>query len=169
MIPHTYRYGYGSTRLTLLRMRQQSGVAPIDPELWRRLKHLMRDARKAGHDIGIGGAARSAAQQTALFLSRHNQVPSGGCCMLAGKYYALKSGAAHAAPPGRSYHEPSSPTGGVLAVDLVGWETPWLEPNLARYGLRSIPSERWHIQPKEIATARSQYRGPHPLPKWRFA
>ena len=167
----TYRYGYGTQRLTLAAMRAQSGVKPLDPEFWRRLKKLMRDARKAGVDIGIGGAARSVLQQEQLFFDRHSEVASGGCCSYQGKRWALKAGKAHAAPPGRSYHEPSSPAGGVLAVDLVGWEHPWLEANLPRFGLRSFAGalkEPWHIQPVEISAARSSYSGPHPLPKWRF-
>lgn len=171
MIVPTYRWGYGSTRLTLVSMRQQASCAPLDPEFWRRLKKLMREARKAGVDVGIGGAARSVGQQTALFLSRHVEVVAGGCCTFNGKHYALKAGAAHAAPPGRSYHEPTTPTGGVLAVDLVGWEHPWVEANIGRFGLRSFAGalkEPWHLQPVEIAAARSSYTGPHPLPKWRF-
>lgn len=169
MIP-TFRYGYGSQRLTLAAMRQQSGVRPLDPELWRRLKKLMRAARKAGVDVGIGGAARTAAMQEQLFYDRHSQVAAGGCCSYNGKRWALKSGKAHAAPPGRSYHEPSTPAGGVLAVDIVGWEHPWVAENIGRYGLRDLASmgERWHLQPVEVSTARSGYRGPHPLPKWRF-
>lgn len=166
----TYRYGYGTQRLTLAAMRAQSGVKPLDPEFWRRLKKLMRDARKAGVDIGIGGAARSVLQQEQLFFDRHSEVASGGCCSYQGKRWALKAGKAHAAPPGRSYHEPSSPAGGVLAVDLVGWEHPWVAANIGRFGLRDLASlgEKWHLQPIEVAAARSQYRGPHPLPKWRF-
>lgn len=171
---NTYRYGYGTQRLTLLSMRQQAGVKPLDPEFWRRLKRLMREARKAGVDVGIGGAARSVIQQEQLFFDRHAAVASGGCCTYQGKRWALKQGKAHAAPPGRSYHEPTTASGGVLAVDLVGWEHPWVEPNLARFGLRSLAHltggarEPWHIQPVEISAARSQYAGPHPLPKWRF-
>lgn len=169
MIP-TFRYGYGSQRLTLAAMRQQSGVRPLDPELWRRLKKLMQAARKAGVDVGIGGAARTAAMQEQLFYDRHSQVAAGGCCSYNGKRWALKSGKAHAAPPGRSYHEPSTPAGGVLAVDIVGWEHPWVAENIGRYGLRDLASmgERWHLQPVEVSAARSGYTGPHPLPKWRF-
>jgi hypothetical protein len=169
MIVPTYRWGYGTSRLTIRQLRQQSTFALLDPEFQRRVIALMRAGRRAGHDIGVGGAARTTAQQTALFLSRHHEVPSGGCCTLNGKRYALTAGKAHAAPPGRSYHEPTTPAGKALAVDMVGWEDGWMTTQLPRYGLRDIPGEKWHLQPAEVAGARSQYRGPHPLPKWRFA
>lgn len=167
----TYRWGYGSTRLTIGQMKAQPTFALLDDEFQRRIIRMMRDARRAGHDVGVGGAARSVIQQETLFKARHNEVAAAGCCTYQGKHWQLKAGQAHAAPPGKSYHEPSTPAGRALAVDLVGWEDGWVEANVARFGLRTftyVNAEKWHIQPTEIATSRSAYVGPHPLPRWRF-
>jgi hypothetical protein len=165
----TYRFGYGTQRMTLLRMRAQPSVAQLDPEFWRRLKMLLREARRAGVDLGIGGAGRSVIQQETLFKDRHVEVGTGGCCLYQGKRWALKAGKAHAAPPGRSYHEATTPAGGVLAVDLVGWEDGWVTYNMARFGLHDIATERWHMQPVDVPVSRSFYdaRIHHPLPKWK--
>lgn len=163
----TFRWGYGSTRLTIKDMKQQATFRLLNPEFQRRVIQLMKAARKAGVDVGVGGAARTSTQQESLFLSRHTPVSSGGCCTHNGKRYALKKGNAHAAPPGLSYHEPINGVG-ALAVDVVGWENGWVTANMARFGLRDIPGEKWHLQPVEVAGARRQYNGPNPLPRWKF-
>lgn len=169
MIVPTYRFGYGSARLTLLAMRSQPSVVQLDPEFWRRLKMLLRDARRSGRDVGIGGAARTAAAQEGLFRDRHAEVGTGGCCEWQGKRWALKAGKAHAAAPGKSYHEPTTPAGGALAVDVVGWEDGWVTLNMGRFGLTDIPGEKWHLQPVEVPRSRSSYNPfvHHPLPKWK--
>lgn len=169
MIP-TYRFGYGPARLTLREMRKQPTIATLDPEFWRRLARLMREARKAGRDVGIGGAARTSAQQELVFRQRHVEVVAGGCCTWGGKRWAKKANVAHAAPPGRSYHEPTTPVGGVLAVDVVGWEDGWVGLNCLRYGLRDLRSEKepWHLSPADLPASRAAYLpSMHPLAKWK--
>ena len=164
----TYRTGYGTTRRTLSELRAWSRFAGLHPEVQRRVIALMDAARAHGVDLGIGGAHRTEQEQLSLFLSRHNQVASGGCCGYNGKRYNIVAGMAHAAPPFRSYHEGTINVNGALrsvALDMVGWENGWMEKNLAAYGMRSFASlsgsmhEPWHIQPSlaELPTARSQY------------
>jgi hypothetical protein len=174
-VTRTYLFGYGSgpwgasprrrTRAEVLAAPQFAGV---DPELMRRLFALADMVIDGGSDYGFGGGWRSSAQQRELFLSRHNEVPVGGCCRLDGKRYALKAGAAHAAPPGRSYHEETTRAGRALAVDMVG-DHKRANPLAAQVGLvhfADVNSEPWHYQPVEIARARSSYAGPDPLPTW---
>lgn len=163
----TYRTGYGTTRRTLADLKAWSRFADIHPEMQRRLLALMDDARVAGIDLGIGGGVRTVAEQFALFDSRHNPATT-GCCHYDGKTWALVPGAAHAAPPGRSFHEPSVPLNGKLwgvAVDVVGWENGWVNApgRLEKYGLRSFADlsgsmkEPWHLQPIELPSSRSRF------------
>lgn len=166
----TYPDGYSGGRRTMAQIKARWDVQLLDPEFRRRVLAMMRAARKAGHDLGIGGAGRTTAGQTSLFLQRHYQVSSDGCCMWAGGRYQLRSGMAHAAPPGRSYHEPTTPIGGALAVDLIG-DLAWAESNCGWFGLRSfklVGNEPWHFQPVEVPTARSGYLSAthHPLQRW---
>jgi hypothetical protein len=165
----TYLYGYQGTRLTLEAMRAKSGIAKIDPEMWRRLVALMEAARVAGVDLGIGGSWRSSDNQLAGFLNRHAEVASGGCCGYGGKRYALKPGNAHMAPPGRSYHESTTPAGHCLAVDMVSNDAHrWMNANCHRFGLvhfANVNKEPWHVQPTELPSRRADYRAAthHPL------
>lgn len=165
----TYPDGYSDGRATMLQIRARWDVRILDPQFRKRVLAMMRAARQAGHDLGIGGAGRSSDQQRALFLSRHYLVSSGGCCTLDGGRYALRSGMAHAAPPYKSYHEPTTPPGGALAVDMVG-DLDWAEGACVFFGLRSFRNasvrEPWHFQPLEIPSSRSYYNpaAHHPLP-----
>jgi hypothetical protein len=158
----TYRTGYGTTRRTLTELKAWFQFAKILPEVQRRLIAVMDLSHRYGRDVGIGGGFRSSDSQLALFLDRHYQVASGGCCGYNGRRYALKSGMAHAAPPGLSYHEETI-NGLGLAVDLVGWEDGWVEQQLAAHGLRSFSNlsgsarEPWHVQPVEVPTSRASY------------
>lgn len=166
----TYPSGYSGDRKTIPQIRLRSDVRMLDKEFRRRVFNMMRAARKAGVDLGIGGAGRSSAQQRALFLERHFMVPDGGCCSLDGKRYMLRSGKAHAAPPGRSYHEETTPAGGALAVDMVG-DLKWMIANCGWFGLTQfaqIGNEPWHVQPAELPKARSGYvaKTMHPLKRW---
>jgi hypothetical protein len=136
----------------------------------------MNHALSVGVDLGVGGAFRTEQEQLSLFLSRHNQVASGGCCGYNGKRYAVVAGMAHAAPPYRSYHEGTVNVGGVLrgvALDMVGWENGWMEKHIAAYGMRSFASlsgsmkEPWHLQPVEFPTSRGSYDPKlHTLKTW---
>lgn len=162
----TYRTGYGTTRKTLAELKAWSRFAMIHPEIQKRVIGLMDAARINGVDLGVGGGFRTEQEQLNLFLSRHNQVASGGCCGYNGKRYALVAGMAHAAPPYKSYHEGTVNVNGKLyglALDMVGWENGWMEKNLAAYGMRSFAAftgsmhEPWHIQNVEVPSSRSQY------------
>lgn len=157
-----YPWGYAGARLTLEQIAAKPGVAMMDSEFRRRVFAMMQAARRAGVSLGIGGAGRSTASQRALFLRRHDPVLVGGCCRFEGKRYRLKPHTAHAAPPGLSYHEPTTPAGGVLAADMVG-NLRWMAGAVAEFGLREfskVNSEPWHIQPVDIPGGRSAYN-PH--------
>lgn len=162
----TYRTGYGSTRRTAEQLKTWTPWAGLHPEIQRRVLALMNRALDIGVDLGVGGGFRTEQEQLRLFLSRHNEVSSGGCCSYNGKRYAVIAGMAHAAPPFRSYHEGTVNVNGVLkgvALDMVGWENGWMEKNLAAYGMRSFASlsgsmhEPWHIQNVEFTTSRASY------------
>lgn len=165
----TYRTGYVGQRRTLEELRAWDRFAKLAPEFQRRLVAIMDAARRAGTDLGIGEGYRYEAEQQKVFLERHREVPSGGCCGWNGKRWTLREGMAHAAAPGRSYHEIG------LAVDFVGYENGWLEKNCAAFGMRTFATlvnnrEPWHGQPVEISTSRTQYNaatmalGVWPLP-----
>lgn len=162
-----YPWGYAGARLTLEQIAAKPGVKMMDPEFRRRTFAMMEAAKKAGVSVGIGGAGRSSERQRALFLERHQQVTVGGCCRFEGKRWKLKPHCAHAAPPGLSYHEPTTPDGKVLAADMIG-NLKWMAGHVADFGLREfskVNSEPWHIQPAEIPNGRSRYNPKlhHPL------
>ncbi len=159
----TYPYGYNSPpeQLTAAQLDTKRTWARLHPEMKRRLLALFDAAQAAGKVLGVGEAARSAAQQRTVFLERHTVVASGGCCGYQGKRYQLKTGMAHAAPPGKSYHEDDSYEASAVAADLVG-DLTWMRSQCARYGLvefSQVNNEPWHVQPAEFPTARSQYAG----------
>jgi hypothetical protein len=120
--------------------------------------------------LGIGGAGRSSTQQERVFLERHNVVSSGGCCAYNGKRYQLKSGQAHAAPPGRSFHE-QVVQGYAAAVDAVG-DLKWAALNCEKYGLEQATwgGEVWHFQFTEFphSVAQWQKAGSPPPQVWTF-
>lgn len=168
----TYPVGYNGRRMTLAELKTWDRFRFVDPEMQRRLIALMDAGRAAGHDLGIGGGFRYRNEQEALFKQRHVRAVS-GCCFYGGTFWKKKDGVAHAAPPGRSFHEATTPAGSCLAVDMVGWQDGWMGRNLARFGLRefsTVNREPWHVQPVEVPNSRSQYRPvqhalkPFPLP-----
>ena len=166
-----YPYGWKGRRLPLSVIARQSIVTKVDPEMRRRVFAIMVAAGQAGHGLGIGEAWRSSETQLAGFLRRHDRVPKGGCCGYEGKRYALKPHTAHMAPPGRSYHETTTPSGFCLAVDMVG-DLKWMNAKAELFGLRhfgTINNEPWHIQPVEVPNSRAGYKPTmDPLPKWDF-
>ena len=124
----------------------------------------------AGRPVGIGSSVREDGAQERLFLARHHEVATGGCCAWNGKRWALNKGMAHAAPPGRSYHERCTPDGKCLAIDAIG-DLKFLAENCAAYGLNEasgVNNEPWHVQPAELPRARRLYVPAimHPLKPW---
>ncbi len=150
LIPVGYAGG-SKTSAELGRWKQWS---MLDPEFARRLLALFEasDGR-----VGIGGGGREETQQRALFLSRYHDCADG--LFWEGRRWCKNAGVAPAAPPGRSYHERTTPAGGVLAADLIG-DLPWAQANAGRFGLKhflAINGEGWHFQPVEIPNSRRTY------------
>lgn len=162
----TYMQGYNGARKTLEQLELVWGWTNIHPEVRRRLIGLFDYSQAYGTDVGIGGGARSRSAQLSVFLQRHQQVSSGGCCKFEGRNYALKAGAAHAAPPDLSYHE----TGVVglygVAADLIG-DLAFVRQYAAQFGLDEFTAlkEPWHVQPAEFPRSRRLYAG-QPLKVW---
>lgn len=156
----TYLTGYNGTVRTLEQLNAWSQWQGVDPEMRRRTLKLMDDSKVAGRPVGIGGTIRTIAQQEQLALSRHHVVATGGCCTYQGKRYALDAGEAHAAFPGKSYHEPVTRLAYCLAIDFIGDMT-WLNANAPKYGLVTAHDwsthEPWHGQPAELPHSRSGY------------
>lgn len=173
MTERRYMTGYNGATKNLTELKAWSHWQGLDAEMQRRVLAMMDASIIAGRPIGIGSIYRSTQQQTDLFLSRHFAVSSGGCCGWNGKRYALRSGMAHAAPPGQSYHEPTTPLGKALALDMVG-DLRYMDTICKAYGLQHfalINSEPWHIQGTDYPTGRSRYVAsihhplkPYPLP-----
>lgn len=165
---NTYRFGYGTDRLTVPEMMERQTWARLDPEFRRRLVALFDAARDAKTDVGIGGGFRSSQAQTNLFLSRYDAVASRPFDVRwDGKMWRKKPGVASAAPPGRSYHEETTAEGAALAADLVG-DLQWMNDNCDIFGLvhfANVNGEPWHVQPKEVARSRAAYDN-RPLQIW---
>ena len=165
--------GYGGRLVTESELVASEIWRGLDPELARRLLGMMKELAAHGIRYGVGGTLRSSEGQEQMFLTRHDQVSIGGCCTYRGRRYKLKSGFAHAAPPGSSYHEECTPQGRCLAADTVGdhWSA---EKFMDRFGLlnfRNVNSEPWHFQPSDIPTGRKNFNvatmwplEPWPLP-----
>lgn len=168
----TYPFGYRGGRLTLAQMETKPTWAKLDPEFRRRLVLAFDAAQNAGRQLGCGEGWRSTDVQRSGFLHRHAHVADDQpfCCRYEGRLYMLRKGFAHMAPPGRSYHESTTPDLRALAADLVG-DLKWFAANCARFGLNEfskVNSEPWHTQPAELPRARSYYRPAtmHPLQHW---
>ena len=165
-----YMIGYSGKTVTRAELLAWPQFQKLDDETARRTLALIDASHTAGRPVGIGGTFRTNEQQTSLFLTRHHLVTTGGCCTYNGHNYQLNSGQAHAAPPGRSYHEATTAKGECYAIDFIGDMT-WLDANVAKYGLVWIQPEPWHVQPAEIPHSRSGYSQalyeplkPFPLP-----
>lgn len=167
-----YLTGYAGRTRTLGELLAWSQWQGLDPEFARRILALVDASNTAGRPLGIGGTIRSIEGQERLFLSRHHEAGrfERACCTWRGTRYALNKGAAHAAPPGRSHHEPTTAAGKCLAIDFVG-NLKFLAENCARYGLNEfsgVNNEPWHSQPREIPRGRSSYTAAlhEPLKPW---
>lgn len=154
----TYPWGYSGQRLTLTQMEAHTSWTLIDPEMRRRVVAMMDAAQHDGKSLGVGGGARTTAEQTALFLSRYAVHACPSDVVWNGQCWVHVSGAS-AAPPGKSYHEVTTPQGFALAADMIG-DLVWMRGREAAYGMRDfalVNDEPWHIQPIEIPAARSNY------------
>jgi len=155
-----YLTGYNGTTRTAQQLQSWSQWKGLDPEFARRILAIMDASIVAGRPLGVGGTIRTIEGQERLFLSRHYPVAKGGCCSYRGQRFALRPDVAHAAPPGRSYHEPVTAAGKCLAIDWIG-NYRFLAENCAAYGLNEfskINKEPWHSQPSSIPRGRSAYR-----------
>jgi hypothetical protein len=162
--------GYSGASKTKADLLAWSHWQMLDPEFALRTMDLLEASWMDGQPLGIGTIDRTNEQQDALFYSRHFQVSSGGCCTVNGKHYQLRPGQAHAAPSGKSYHEPTTPPKKALAIDFTG-NLAYLKNNGAKYGIHEfsgVNKEPWHGQPIGIPNSRSQYVASvhHPLSPW---
>lgn len=156
----TYLFGYSGARFTLEQLNTKWGWSALHPEMRRRLIAMFDAAQDAGTDLGVGGGARTEASQRALFLSRYEPVSYPTAIRWEGKWWKKKPNVAAAAPPGRSYHEPTI-GGFAVAADLVG-NLEWMKSVCDKFGFvefSKVNSEPWHVQPIELPKSRSQYSG----------
>lgn len=162
----TYMFGYNGARLTVEQLNTRFGWSQLHPEVRRRLIAMFDAAQDAGTDLGIGGGARTEASQRALFLSRYEPVAYPTAIRWDGRWWKKKPNVAAAAPPGRSFHEPS--VGGfAVAADLIG-NLEWMKSACDKFGFiefSKVNGEPWHVQPSELPKSRSQYSG-QPLKVW---
>jgi hypothetical protein len=147
----------------------RADVKAIEPEMWRRTKALMV---YSGGTLGVGGGARSADAQRALFLSRYYIDDVHGTVHYNGHMWSKKDGVASAAPPGLSYHEDDATVNGALAIDFVG-DLDVLRINGPDFGLTqfaAVNNEPWHGQPIELPHSRSKFVPSlmYPLTPWVF-
>lgn len=147
----TFPFGYAGspqgmgTQLTIAQYETYATIRQLNFEFWRRTKALMEFAASQGVPLGVGTGWRI-------------QNPNAGPGF---------------ASPGNSNHEgfpADGHSGGAVAADMVpstSWG--WMQPQLAKYGLRSfqfVNNEPWHIQPVEIPASRNWRREPWVLPTW---
>jgi len=154
-----YMTGYNGTTRTEEQLYEWSHWKNLDEEQQRRVKWILDASGTAGSPLGIGSIFRTEAQALAVALERHMQVLTGGCCSYGGKRYALRSGMAHAAFPGSTYHEATTKKKKALAVDFTG-NLAFLRANAATAGLvefSKVNREPWHGQPKDVPTSKSKY------------
>lgn len=174
-----YMVGYSGQTVTYQQLQAHPLWVRLEPEFRLRLRLLMDACIKAGKPIGIGGSWRSTDAQRNLFLSRYiveDDADLTGDVFWEGKFWEKKPGVAPAAPPGLSYHEPCTPEGYCLAVDMVG-DVQYAAPLAPKYGLKqfgNINGEIWHYQPYELPNSRRNFLpsmvplklfiGPEPAP-----
>jgi hypothetical protein len=146
----TYLFGYAGQRKSVAEMERTLTWARGEPEFRRRIVALL-DA--CPHDLGVGTLWRSEDVQAANYARDPKTF----------------------APPGRSWHESSTPEGHALAVDLLNYQPAigWADANAHRFGLhsfRTVNNEIWHYQPVEIPNRRYPTGSlwVNGLPEWKL-
>lgn len=159
-----YPYGYAGSKLTMAQLKAKTTWINGHPEFQRRLEALLIAGKGR---LGVGTLWRSSATQEKTFLDRHYVVSSGGCCVFNGKRYQKKSGVAHAAPPGKSFHE-GTVYGTAAAMDAIG-DLNWMHVIEGAYGFkdfRNVGNEPWHIQFLEFPNSVTSWKAAgSPQPK----
>lgn len=157
-----YMTGYSGNTMTKEQLLKWGVWLRFDPEFRRRLLMLMDACIAAGKPIGIGGGWRSSDAQRNLFFSRYALEDDNdftGDVFWDGRFWEKRPGAAPAAPPGLSYHEPCTPDGLCLAADLVG-DVKFAATLATKFGLKefgNINGEVWHYQPYELPNSRRNF------------
>ena len=134
---------------TILRTRNFTSMHPTMQE---RIRGLIE---ASDGKVGWGQGMRTYQQQLQLFLSRHDEDPSGPISWNNKKWRRVRGSAA--ARPGRSMH------GVGLAADLVVHpknDYRWMHAHLPEYGLLhfdNVNDEPWHVQPVEIEKGFTRY------------
>lgn len=164
-----FLYGYKDDQvsMTYQKFRNDPRVGYLDPEFKRRLLGAFCFTVTKFKDVkvGIGGGYRTYEQQKREFLARHtklNYVPPKNVQngieyrFWENNWYKLKPGFAGIAPPGRSYHESTTPDGKILAVDLVGNVEiiGYIANSFGLITFKNYGGETWHAQPYEIPKGR---------------
>ena len=105
----TIKFGYAGGEKTPLEFAAWHRWRRVHPEVQRRIMALIV---WSGYRIGVGGAARTHAEQVAGFTARHRRVDHSTGIWWDGSFWELLPGRAPMAIPGDSYHEPT--------IDLAG-------------------------------------------------
>lgn len=161
-----YPYGYGGQMLPLEVIDAKPRIRALNPEFWRRYRHLMMIAAAEGVACGVGGSTRYYAEQVAEALRRHTTIDTGRTSQLwNGVRYYLRHGMAPYLFPGTSAHEQQATAGGAVAIDQVpaGTARAWFTANCHRVGLRhfaDVNDEPWHCQPAEWPPSRRLWPSP---------
>ena len=150
-----YPYGWSGSKLTMAQLEAKATISNAHPEFWRRTKPMLDEGKGR---LGVGCIWRSSDIQRNTFLDRHYAVASGGCCHYEGRRYQLHKGKAHAAPPGKSFHE-STFHGYAAGADMIG-DLAWMHSVEKTYGLkdfRNVGNEPWHTQFAELPNSVTQW------------
>lgn len=117
-------------------------VSTLEPEFRRRLRALFEAAQDAGFDAGIGGGARTRAEQEAAYARDPSNFVRAGTSWHENDAYLDRNGNRWA-----------------VAVDAVpaGAARTWMKANAPRFGLQAVDDD-WHLQPIGLPKSRSQYR-----------
>lgn len=139
----TYLYGYQGARFTWADLVSKHWrVATLDPEYLRRLRALFDAARAEGFDAGIGGGARTRAEQAAAYKKDPGNFTPAGISWHENDAYVDRNGKRWA-----------------VAIDGVpaGAARTWMKNNAPRFGLIAVDDD-WHLQPIELPRSRRNYR-----------